>query len=112
MSELKLSDFDLLGIIELDKEELDEKLKPLTTLTLDGKYLSRSSLFWNKYSCKEARDFREELGNYLKTNTKLSSKNTFIILDYMANFSGKVYYKLCEDYICNKCTLDDVNYMN
>lgn len=28
----------------------------------------------------------------------------------MANFSGKVYYKLCEDYICNKCTLDDVNY--
>ena len=36
------------------------------------------------------------LSEFLKTKN-LSSKNTFVLLDYMTNITGKVYYKACED---------------
>lgn len=108
MGDLKLSDFDFMGIIEVDKEEIDMRLKELLTPTNNDTYLSRSTLFWKQYSCVEAKKFRDELIRFL-IKVKPKGKNAFIVLDYMANFSGKLYYKLCEDFIKSQCSLEMLN---
>lgn len=108
MSKIKLKDFDLMGIFEIPEQEILRELRPFVTATNRGTFLSRSSLFWKELQCEEAIQLRDFLTEYLEKN-KPQGKNAFIVLDYMANISGKIYYKLCEDYVNKKSTQLDLN---
>ena len=107
-TKIKISDFDLMGIVEIPEKEIDVRFADLVTLTKNNTYLSKSKKFWEEMSCSEGVKFRNTLSEFLKTNN-LSSKNTFVLLDYMSNISGKVYYKACEDFINGKTTIGAVN---
>lgn len=108
MSKISLKDFDLLGLFEIKSSELDKRLLELVTYVKNDVYLSRSKLYWQQISTENAANMREELYKLL-AESNLEGKNAFIAMDYVANLSGKVYYKACEDFINNKCSIEDVN---
>lgn len=85
---LTLRDFDLLGMIKLrDVEGIEGLVTPIG----DGEFLSRATPYWTSSTCAEASKFREQLKSVLPY---CQGKKAFVILEYMANLSGKVYY--CE----------------
>lgn len=90
---ISLKDFDMLGMIEL--EDVDG-IEDLVTPIGNGKYVSRSPMFWKQYTCTEASEFRESLKRALPL---CSGKKAFVLLDYMSNLSGKVYYAQLIKYI-------------
>ncbi len=89
--DLALKDFDLLGMIELEDVSGIEDL--VTAIGNGNKtYISRAYPFWHQYTCTEASNFREELKAMLPFVAS-GGKKAFVILDYMANLSGKVYFQ-------------------
>ena len=84
---IHLRDFDLLGMVELND---DTGIENLVTPTGDGKYISRAEPYFAKYTCAGASRYREYLKGALPF---VYGKKAFVILDYMCNFSGKVYYE-------------------
>ncbi len=83
---IRLRDFDALGMFELDN---NFEIEDLVTPKSDGKFISRSNAFYERRSCSGASEFREELKSILQN---VSGKKQFVVLDYMANLSGKAYY--------------------
>lgn len=118
---VKLSDFDILGIITLkDVQGIEEFVTPII---IDGKcegYLSRSKEYYNVKSMTQLALEREKLKNQIKDKQK--SKRNFVIVENMLNCSAKTYFKKFQDYILNsknerlgdqlkqaeKCVMDDV----
>lgn len=95
--ELKLTDFDILGIINLNDIHGIEKY--VTPIIQDGRptgYLSRSREYYNVKTMTELSLEREELKSKL---TSEASKRNFVILEHMLNCSARVYYKKMERYI-------------
>ncbi len=84
---IHLEDFDLLGMVELND---NVGIENLVTPTGDGMYVSRSGLYWTRYTCAGASRFREDIKEALPY---VAGKKAFVLLDYMANLSGKVYYE-------------------
>lgn len=85
--ELYLKDFDYLGMIRLsDVVGIEELVTPIG----NGEYISRAAPYWKVYTIQEASRFREYLKTLLKT---ADGKKAFVVVDYMKNLSGKVYYK-------------------
>lgn len=103
MSEtLKLSDFDIVGIIKLkDVNGIEKYVTPIFDDENSDKpteYLSRSKEYYNVKSLTELSKEREELKALL---TRERTKKNFVILENMLNASAKSYYKKLEEYITN-----------
>lgn len=97
---LDLRDFDILGIIELDDVQGIEKyVTPIIKNGTKRKFLSRSKEYYNVKSMSELASSREELKTKL---TQDINRKNFVILENMANCSGRVYFKMFERYIVNK----------
>ena len=94
---LKLSEFDILGVISLDEVQGIEKyVTPVIENGVIKTYLSRSKEYYNIKSMSELAVEREELAQKL---TNEVSKRNFVIVENMLNCSGKVYFKKFERYI-------------
>lgn len=85
---LKLKDFDLFGMFKLTDIQ---GIEGLVTPVGNGEYISRATPYWTSMTCAEASRFREELKKVLPY---CKGKKAFVVMEYMANLSGKVYY--CE----------------
>lgn len=97
--EVKLDEFDILGIIELQDVKGIEKY--VTPIEENGKvvgYLSRSKEYYNVKTMTELALEREELRTQL---TGELTKRNFVILENMLNSSAKVYFRKFEKYILN-----------
>lgn len=110
---ISLSEFDVLGMFEMNDVD---GIEDLVTPVGDGKYISRSSAYWTRFSCAGASAFRE----YLKKMVpNYKGKKAFVFFDMMANLSGKVYYEEIQRAInkrdfsevenAKKCLLEDVS---
>ena len=100
MSErLKLEEFDILGIIELqDVQGIEKYVTPIQDGDKIVGYLSRSKEYYNVKTMTELAFEREELRTRL---TEELTKWNFVILENMLNCSAKVYFKKFEQYILN-----------
>ena len=98
MSEkLKLEEFDILGIIELqDVQGIEKYVTPIQEGDRIVGYLSRSKEYYNVKTMTELAYERDELGT--KLTEELTKKN-FVIVENMLNCSAKVYFKKFEQYI-------------
>ena len=95
--ELKLSEFDTLGIIVLDDiQGIEKYVTPIIKKGVVEGYLSRSKEYYNVKTMRELAMEREELRSKL---TEQPNKRNFVILENMLNCSGKVYFKKFEKYI-------------
>ena len=121
---LKISDFDIVGIIKLkDIEGIEEFVTQIGDEEPEkGKteYLSRSKEYYNVKSLTELSETREKLKSKL---TRHLSKRNFVILENMLNCSAKSYFKKFEEYILSykkekvkieleqakKCLLEDTS---
>ncbi len=84
---LNLYEFDSNGIFDLEDATGIEKLvSPLRC----GKYLSRNSSFYEAKTYSKLVDDRKNLSKLL---TEDLSKKNFVILEYLANSSAKVYFE-------------------
>lgn len=97
---LKISDFDILGIIKLkDVEGIEQYVTQIGEDEAEKgqtEYLSRSKEYYNVKTLTELSNSRE----YLKSKlTRALSKRNFVILENMLNCSAKVYFKKFEEYI-------------
>lgn len=98
---LKLSDFDIVGIIKLkDVKGIEKYVTPIFDENNEKptEYLSRSKEYYNVKSLTELSREREELKELL---TRERTKRNFVILENMLNASAKSYYKKLECYIAN-----------
>lgn len=84
---LNFEDFDLLGMFELNN---NSNIEPLVTPCGNGNYISRSKLFWEQTTCTKASKRREYLKDILPF---VDDNKKYVVLDYMANYSAKVYYE-------------------
>ena len=106
--EIKLTDFDILGLITLQDVQGIEKY--VTPVIQDGRptcYLSRSREYYNVKTMTELSLERDELKSKL---TPEASKRNFVILEHMLNCSAKVYYKKMERYILSGRTDGEEEY--
>lgn len=120
--QIKLKDFDCLGMFELEDVA---GIEYLVTPMGEGKYISRGEPFYARYTCAGASQFREYLKVLLAASLRErpdgargTSKKTFVILDHMANLSGKVYYEEVQQAInrgdygyieqAKQCLYDDI----
>lgn len=96
---IRLEDFDILGIIELqDVEGIKKYVTPIQENGHVTGYLSRSKEYYNVKTMGELSEERESLSSKL---TNELSKRNFVILENMLNCSAKVYFKKFEQYILN-----------
>ena len=94
---LKLNEFDIVGIIELqDVQGIERYVTPLKRGDKVEGYLSRSKEYYNVKTMTELALEREELKTKL---TSEFSKRNFVILENMLNCSAKVYFRKFEQYI-------------
>lgn len=101
MSEpLKLTDFDILGIIKLRDvkgiEKYVTKIQKTNAESEQTEYFSRSKEYYNVKSLSELSNEREELKRLL---TREYGKRNFVILENMLNCSARSYFKKFEEYI-------------
>ena len=105
---IKLSDFDIVGIIKLkDVKGIEKYVTPIFKEDNNEEpteFLSRSKEYYNVKSLTELSKEREELKNLL---TRERTKRNFVILENMANASAKVYYKKLENYITNPNSINN-----
>lgn len=95
--ELNLKDFDILGVISLnDVDGIEKYVTPVKENGITKTYLSRSKEYYNVKNMSELASEREQLKTKL---TRELSKRNFVILENMANCSGKAYFKKFEQYI-------------
>lgn len=111
---IDLLDFDLLGMLRLtDVKDIEFLVTPAGK----GEYISRSRSYkTDNMTCAEASNIRE----WLKTTLRKypTGKKAYVILDYMANLSGKVYYEEIQRTVndndssglaqAKQCLLDDI----
>lgn len=114
MSEsLKLTDFDILGIIKLkDVEGIEKyvtKIQKANAETEQTEYFSRSKEYYNVKSLSELSNEREELKKLL---TREYGKRNFVILENMLNCSARSYFKKFEEYILSGQSEDTRVQMN
>ncbi len=84
---LHLYEFDSNGIFDLeDATGIENLVSPLR----NGRYLSRNSSFYEAKTYSELSDDRKKLSKLL---TEDFSKKNFVILEYLANSSAKVYFE-------------------
>lgn len=84
---LNLYEFDSNGIFDLEEATgIEELVSPLS----NGKYLSRNSSFYEAKTYSELADDRKKLRNVL---TEDLSKKNFVMLEYLANSSAKIYFE-------------------
>ena len=84
---LYLYEFDSNGLFDLDDATgIEELVSPLS----NGKYLSRNSSFYESKTYSELADARKRLNELL---TEDHSKKNFVILEYLANSSAKIYFE-------------------
>ena len=84
---LHLYEFDSNGIFDLeDATGIENLVSPLR----NGRYLSRNSSFYEAKTYSELSDDRKKLSKLL---TEDFSKRNFVILEYLANSSAKVYFE-------------------
>lgn len=82
-----LWEFDSNGLIILDEASgIEDLVAPLK----NGKYLSRNVSFYSAKTYSELAEQRKHLGSIL---TEDVSKKNFVILEYLANASAKVYFE-------------------
>jgi len=94
---VKLSEFDILGIIELNEVQgIERYVTPVIEEGRVTRYLSRSKEYYNVKSMTELATEREALAQIL---TDEKSKRNFVIIENMLNCSGRVYFKKFEQYI-------------
>ena len=94
---LKLDEFDIIGIIELqDVQGIEKYVTPIQEGDRIVGYLSRSKEYYNVKTMTELAFEREELRTML---TEGLTKRNFVILENMLNCSAKVYFKKFEQYI-------------
>ena len=95
-SKLEVTDFDAFGTIRLSNKKGLIKIfgkdgfQELVTPDGNGHYISRAKVFWENLTCSEASKNRELLKTIV---TKLPPKKAFVALDYMSNFSAKIYFE-------------------
>lgn len=110
---INLLDFDLLGMIKLkDIEGVEALVTPIG----NGEYVSRGKLYCQQMTCAQASRFREFIKQKLSNNY---GKKAFVMLDYMANFSAKVYYETIQKalktndfrdyYVARHCLMEDIS---
>lgn len=93
---LCLYEFDSNGLYELDDNSgIEHLVAPLK----NGRYLSRNSSFYEANTYSELAQQRRELGNIL---TEDCTKRNFVIIEYLANSSAKVYFEELKKKIENK----------
>lgn len=99
---LILSDFDIVGIINLrDVHGIEKYVTPIYDNNEINKpidFLSRSKEYYNVKSMNELSNEREDLKSLL---TREKSRRNFVILENMMNCSARVYFKKLEEYINN-----------
>ena len=84
---LHLYEFDSNGLFDLDNvSEIENLVAPLK----NGKYLSRNASYYSAKTYSELSSKRQELKDIL---TEEPSKKNFVILEYLANISAKVYFE-------------------
>ena len=94
---LKLSEFDILGVITLNEVQGIEKyVTPVVENRRVINYLSRSKEYYNVKNMTELATERESLAQML---TREHSKRNFVIIENMLNCSGRVYFKKFSQYI-------------
>lgn len=87
MEEIRLDEFDIMGIFELsDVEGIEELVTPIG----NGRYFSRSGDYYDVKTYTELSRKREDLKQRL---TQEPSKRNFVITESMLNASAKVYYE-------------------
>lgn len=108
MSEpLKLTDFDILGIIKLKDvkgiEKYVTKIQKSNSKSEQFEYFSRSKEYYNVKSLSELANEREELKKLL---TREHGKRNFVIVENMLNCSARSYFKKFEEYILSEQSED------
>lgn len=94
---IRLEDFDILGVIQLqDVQGIEKYVTPIEEDDRIVGYLSRSKEYYNVKTMTELALEREELRTRL---TREATKRNFVILENMLNYSGKVYFKKFEQFI-------------
>lgn len=84
---LYLHEFDANGLFDLaDVTGIETLVAPMT----NGKYLSRNASYYDAKTYSELSNQRRELREIL---TEDFSKRNFVILEYLANSSAKVYFE-------------------
>lgn len=84
---LYLHEFDSNGLFDLaDVTGIERLVAPMT----NGKYLSRNASYYDAKTYSELSNQRRELREIL---TEDFSKRNFVILEYLANSSAKVYFE-------------------
>lgn len=84
---LYLHEFDSNGLFDLaDVTGIETLVAPMT----NGKYLSRNASYYDAKTYSELSNQRRELREIL---TEDFSKRNFVILEYLANSSAKVYFE-------------------
>lgn len=84
---LYLHEFDSNGLFDLaDVTGIETLVAPMT----NGKYLSRNASYYDAKTYSELSNQRRELRGIL---TEDFSKRNFVILEYLANSSAKVYFE-------------------
>lgn len=91
-----LHEFDSNGLIDLENVSGIEKfVAPLK----NGKYLSRNASFYESKTYSELSKERKEIRELL---TEELSKKNFVLLEYLANASAKVYFEELKKQINNQ----------
>ncbi|MBP3707468.1 MAG: hypothetical protein J6J36_02520 [Clostridia bacterium] len=101
MSDIKFRDFDIMGIIRLQPDEVHGIEKYVSPVKKNGKieyYLSRSAEYYNVKSMVQLMADREELKGQLKCGKEYTKRN-FVIIENMLNCSAKAYFAKFETYI-------------
>ncbi len=98
MENIKLQDFDIIGMIRLkDVQGIEKYVTPVKNENgVVEEYISRSKEYYNVKTMSELAICRDELRSLL---TRECSKRNFVILENMLNCSGKVYFRKFEEYI-------------
>lgn len=103
MSDVKFRDFDIMGIIRLQPDEIhgiEKYVSPVKKNDEIEYYLSRSAEYYNVKSMTQLMFDREELKLQLKCGKEYSKRN-FVIIENMLNCSAKTYFAKFETYICS-----------
>lgn len=94
---VKLNEFDILGVINLNEVQgIERYVTPVIENGVVKTYLSRSKEYYNIKNMTELAIEREKLGFRL---TNEPSKRNFVIAENMLNCSAKVYFRKFEKYI-------------
>lgn len=102
IEQINIEDFDILGLIKLDKKDIygiEKFVTPIRKGKTENSFYSRSKEYYNVKALAELSKDREYFKSILTTER---NKRNFVILENMLNSSAKVYFKLFEQHVLNK----------